>query len=209
MPGKRKGSPAWKCFELIGTNCHCRLCSKTSSPTVLKYAGNTSNMLSHIKTVHPDLIQADQSKNQPKISSFTILASRQRFLDHELGVLCVTSCLPLNLTESLPFRRFMFKAVPGYDLPCAKTLKKNHVKPMVEKVTKKIVDDAKDMPFALTKDMPFALTCDFWSNVNQQSFLGLTCHFIKDGVKHNVTLECLPYDGRQCEHTSKNCRSFG
>ena len=43
------------------------------------------------------------------------------------------------------------------------------------------------------KDQKFALTTDLWSNVQMDSFLGLTCHYMKGAQKKNVALECTPF----------------
>lgn len=134
-------------------------------------------------------------ESQPKINTFTVPKVKKNKMDLELSILIASKCLPLSLGETCEFKRFMSAAVPGYDVPCAKTIKKNYIEPMIEKVRHKISEEAQD-----TK---FALTCDLWSNLKQESFLGLTCHFISNSVKRNVVLECVPFQGA---HNNDNIR---
>lgn len=49
MPSSKK-SNVWKCFTKIignGNVAKCKICQKS-----IKYCGNTSNMFSHVKTIH-------------------------------------------------------------------------------------------------------------------------------------------------------------
>ena len=181
----------WNFFDRVDKNCKCRICG-----TKISFCGNTSNMLSHITSMHPEKLKSGSS-TQPKIERFTVPRARQDCLNRELSILLATKCLPLSLAESPPFRRFMSKCAPGYEVPCAKTIKANYIKPMNEQLRQKIKEEG--------ENKKFGLTCDLWSNVNQESFLGLTCHYIADDIKRNVTLECVSFIG---SHDNVNIREM-
>lgn len=189
----KKQSLVWKFFEQDPTDkdkVFCKLCKKSISRN-----GNTTNMNSHLKAMHQEKLPNQPS--QPKISQFALPKIQQDTIDHEVAIFVASKCLPLSLVESPAFRRFMSKICPSYKVTCVKTMKKKHIKPMTRQIRQKIIDEMKG-----TK---FALTCDLWTNVNQESFLGLTCHYIYNDAKSNVTLECAPFNEK---HNNVNIREM-
>lgn len=184
---QKKKSLMWTFFERNGKTCQCKICGKT-----IAFCGNTSNMLSHITSLHKDQLKTSSS-NQPKIDLFTVSPFKQDNLNRELSIFLATSCLPLNLSENPAFRRFMSVATPRFKVPVAKTIKKNYIKPLNEQVRQKIIEEAKDKKFQSS------------FNLNQESFLGFTCHYLKDDIKRNVTLECVPFD---VSHDNHNIREM-
>ena len=149
-------------------------------------SGNTSNMKSHLNSKHSDLLDKKQQR-QPKIREFAFSKTKKDVLDREMAILCATRSLALHLVETDEFKRFMSFSVPGYQTPSVKTLKFNHLFPMANQIRDKITQEAADKKISLTTDL--------WSNLKQESFLGLTSHFVQDGRKKNVILECVRFEG--------------
>lgn len=189
---RKRSSLVWKFFEFKddGQNkmCHCKHCIAT-----IKFSGNTSNMLTHMTKNHKELL-TNSLKKQPKIN-ISFAKSKKEILDLELAILFSTKCLPLSYAESNEFKRFMSCTVPGYQLPSVKTLKANHINPLAKQIREKITEQIKDAKFSLTTDL--------WTNIKQESFLGLTCHYLHESKKKNVTLECQHFQGA---HDNKNIR---
>lgn len=179
-------------FVIKDRKAKCKFCN-----ILISFCGNTTNMRNHLLAFHSNEYNGGNKSNQPKISQYTLPKARQEKLNQELALLLVSKCLPLSLSESPAFRRYATVLSQGNQVPCAKTLKKNYITPMEENVRTKIKEDA--------KNKKFALTCDLWSSVKQESYLGLTCHFIKDSKKYNVTLECVPFPAK---HDNVNIREM-
>lgn len=186
---RSRSSLMWKYFVQIEDKCKCLLCNH-----LIAFSGNTSNMKTHLTNMHPEILGGKKQK-QTKISQFAFSKTKKDLLDRELAILSASRSLALNLVETKEFKRFMSVAVPGYQTPSVKTLKKNHLFPMTKKLRQKITEDSSNQKFALTTDL--------WSNLKQEAFLGLTCHFIHGTKKKNVTLECTPFER---DHDNTNIR---
>lgn len=111
-------------------------------------------------------------------------AATQKVTNAILYMIAKTN-LPLSIVENEGFRYLMKTAVPLYTIPSRRTI----TRLMNEKY-----DVLKNrFKSNLKQDVSYTLTCDIWTDVSNQSYLGVTLHYLKEEiVLTNATVGVFP-----------------
>jgi hypothetical protein len=98
---------------------------------------------------------------------------KNKQLDNQLVRLIAREYHPFSLVEDAEFRRFVQILSPGYQIPSRKTLTDSLI-PILHHTTVMKVKATLDVATAV------CLTADGWTSVNNNSFLGITAHFLDE-----------------------------
>lgn len=144
------------------------------------------------------------AKEQPSISSFASSTKkwgstdpRQVQTDQALVSLVAGNLLPLSLVDSIHFRGFCESGMPGYQVPCRRTLINKLIKERHALLHSKVEHLAKSA-------QSICLTIDLWSNRQMKSFIGITGHMLINYSLQSVLFACNRVKGR---HTAANILS--
>ena len=214
VPKRRVVSPVWDYFGLRADNegkvidegvAVCRRCSSN----VRASGGNTSNLLSHLRTHHPSqytqVLQSQKCKEKEKPSNaYSSSATNQssipelftRAQKYEKSTKrwreitdSVTYCiskdmLPIYTTEKEGFRRLVETLDPRYEMPSAKYFSNTAIPALFEKTREKVVGE-------ITSAKYFSATTDMWSSSTMEPYLSYSVHFIDDWVLKSRCLQTL------------------
>jgi len=108
--------------------------------------------------------------------------------------LITKEALPFRLVESENFKAFVGELDPRYKLPDRL------------KLSETLIPDAYDAKKAeikamISKAVAVALTTDMWTSVNNDSYMGVTCHFIDSDFRANS--KCLAVSHAPGSHTAE------
>lgn len=115
----------------------------------------------------------------------SVSSQRHKRIMESLSYMVVADCLPFNIVEGDGFVNFVKALEPRFRLPHRKTLTK-------------VVDDKFELiKESMCKQMAeiewISLTTDIWTDtLNQQSYIALTAHFIREFSHHSITLAVEP-----------------
>lgn len=96
--------------------------------------------------------------------------------------------------EDIEFRAFVQLLNSGYRLPSRKTISNS----LLPKYYNEVLDQVKDQ---IRWAKAVCLTTEGWSSSQNESFLAVTAHYIRDGNLTSCLLQCFKYDEA---HTSVN-----
>ncbi|XP_067216729.1 E3 SUMO-protein ligase ZBED1-like isoform X2 [Linepithema humile] len=219
----KQTSLAWKHYtKYNNTSAKCCFCDK-----IIKHSGNTTNLMQHLSRKHEILVsqakkrkcdfelfkessksidetlqvfkrkkpQSNESRIDyafSKIKSFEEGGQTADRITLSIMYMIAVDKLPLSTVEAKGFKTLMKTTVPLYNIPSRKTITnimESRYQIMKEQFKKKI------------KEAPsYTLTCDNWSDVSNQSYLGVTIHYLEaDCEMKNGCLGVLPLDKN---HTS-------
>lgn len=93
--------------------------------------------------------------------------------------------LPLLIVENEGFRHLMKTIVPLYTIPNRRTI--------ARLINEKYNILKNRFKSNLKQDVSYTLTCDIWTDVSNQSYLGITLHYLKEElVLMNATVGVFP-----------------
>ncbi|XP_036148827.1 zinc finger BED domain-containing protein 1-like [Monomorium pharaonis] len=208
MKNAKEKSDVWKHFKKeSSTSARCILCMK-----VLKHGGNTTNLHNHYKKVHKMHVgtgptSPKQSKmssenslkftpgiNQKetkitdsfsRINSFMEGGSSANKLTNCILFMITTENLPLSLVDSKSFRRLINTAAPMYKIPSRRTITR-----LIDAKYDILKESFKKH---LKLGSTFTLTCDIWTDVSNQSYIGVTIHYLRhELVLSNAMIGVFP-----------------
>ena len=115
-------------------------------------------------------------------------------ITNALGEMIVEDNEPFYLLERKGFIKFMKTLEPRYRIPSRKYMSTTWLDKTYNISVNKMKDDLKENSEYLT------LTTDIWTSRAQDSYLGITAHFIdSDFNRRELVLNCVPFNER---HTS-------
>ena len=224
VPKKKTTAPVWTYFGLekneegrIKTE-DIAVCRKCYGHVHAK-GGNTSNLVSHLKTHHPTLhglvCSAMKSKKKERQHSSYIDEQQQPTLTSALKKVqkydrqtkkwrditnAVTFCLskdslPIYMVEKLGFCNLLEKNDPQYDLPSSKYFSKIAIRALYEETRQTLASDLKEVEF-------FSATTDMWSSITGKPYLSYTVHYISPNWK--LETKCLQTLYFPADHTAEN-----
>ncbi|XP_029344876.1 zinc finger BED domain-containing protein DAYSLEEPER-like [Acyrthosiphon pisum] len=100
---------------------------------------------------------------------------------------------PLSIVEGEGFRELMHIAVPEYIVPCRITI--------TRQTDQMAIVERENLKKVLKYIPNVCLTVDFWTSVANNSYLGVTCHFLDNWKLRNRILETVEVPE---SHTSEN-----
>lgn len=93
--------------------------------------------------------------------------------------------LPLSIVDSKAFKRLMNTAAPLYRIPSRRTITRL-IDAKYDVLKEKFKEDLKC-------NSTYTLTCDIWTDVSNQSYLGVTIHYLKhELILTNATIGVFP-----------------
>lgn len=176
----------------------CRRCKRR----VQARGGNTSNLLSHLRTHHPlqhsEVVQAQKGKKRkavPQCENIDSMLKQAQKYDRKSKrwqeiTDAVTFCiakdmLPLYSVEKQGFRRLIELLDPRYDTPSSKYFSQTAIPKLYGQTRERIATVVQGAEF-------FAATTDMWSSMTSEPYLSYTVHFIgEDWDLQSVCLETL------------------
>ncbi|KAJ2940863.1 hypothetical protein O0L34_g9489 [Tuta absoluta] len=144
---------------------------------------------------------------QPSILAFAnntrpLPPKRTEKLDEQLLIMVAREYHPFSVVEDKEFKKFVQMLCPAYQLPTRKTLSNN----LLDRVHRQVTEQAKNK---IADALSVCLTTDGWTSDNQNSFIGVTAHFIVSSSSgahiESILLGCIEYDDR---HTGVNICEF-
>ncbi|XP_034051117.1 zinc finger BED domain-containing protein 1-like [Thalassophryne amazonica] len=101
---------------------------------------------------------------------------------HALTKFIVKGLHPFSTVEEPAFREMTKKLCPRYNLPSRDTLSNQLIPAWYNVEKENLLEDLKDVKKA-------AITADGWTSLNQDHYLTVTLHYIKDGVVKGKVLQ--------------------
>lgn len=169
----------------------CTICQKEFA-----YHNSTSCLTYHLQRKHPfatgarpqtadtpaSSTKATGSKLpvQPSIEAFTtrkVTQEKGDAITTALSKWIAKSIRPLALVEDEGLAEVLSLALdnPSYNTPCRTTIQR--------RLKEMHLSLQKDMLEALTRQDCVSVTVDYWSSQSNESFLGMTCHYIDENWK--------------------------
>ena len=170
------------------TTVHCKLCVK-----VLKYAGNTTNMQSHLEVSHRPEFQVvlraqkskeddTQAKGRPAghrsiteaLQNMTPIPRSSPLWNQLMEAICyflAKDVQPMDTINDTGFRKMIHKFEPRYLPPDRKTLATHYLPQMFETEKKRVADLMHSVEH-------FAVATDLWTSRTKHAYTGLTVHYI-------------------------------
>lgn len=184
-------------------NVYCLHCDKSFA-----YHGSNTSLTYHIQNKHPLHYQKLQiaksvssskyttalpfTPKQTKLSQFCrqsdrpVSATVQRDIKISLANWIASSGRPISIVEDVGLQQVIRIAIQNdeYKLPCRRTIDKLLFDMYVGK--KEIIKEA------VKKIKAIAITSDFWTSLGNESYCGITGHWITDDWSlQSVALECV------------------
>ena len=201
VPKKKVVSPVWDYFGLRADSkgkiiddgvAVCRQCNGN----VRASGGNTSNLLSHLRTHHPSkytlVLQAqrEKAKESSTASSSSTNASqatlpelftktqkyerttrRWREITDSITYCISKDMLPIYTVEKEGFRRLTYTLDSKYEIPSAKYFSSVAIPVLYEKTRETVAVEVQSAYY-------FSSTTDMWSSSTMEPYLSYTVHFI-------------------------------
>ncbi|XP_039608816.1 E3 SUMO-protein ligase ZBED1-like [Polypterus senegalus] len=207
-------SPVWEHFgfpvkvtdgqwQVDKSKVVCRHCSTTE---IGYAAGNTSNMLTHLKRHHPSVNVSYTRKKTSLVQTVTPITSafkqhlasnsdRAKAITHGIGVFIATGLRPYSVVENAGFK-YMIKVLEHrYEIPSRPHFSQKVVPALYEKTRSDVVSELSRVP-------SLSLTTDSWTSRATESYLTVTVHYISPQweMRNHVLQTRHVYE----QHTSTN-----
>ena len=187
----------------------CRTCR---ARVKAKY-GNTSNLMSHLKTNHPSIYQeAMKSGKTPRIKSTTLLPAAQSTIQESVECTqkyerkgkkwkeltdsithCIAKdCLPINVVEQAGFKKMISTFDSRYEMPGWTRIALPSLCALVKQRVKQDVSALQC----------FSATTDMWSSVGMQPYMSYTTNYIDSDWQ--LQNKCLQTQFLPEDHTGIN-----
>jgi len=178
---------------------HCRVCN-----SVIAYSGNTTNLKSHLQTctsIKSSLSSGIQTYFQVCTSKLSVKSDRSKELTKGLMTFVIKDLKPISIVDGEGFREFMRIAVPEYIVPCRMTITRQ-----IDQMAKV---ERENLKVALENIPNVCLTVDFWISMANNSYLGITCHFLDNWKLRNRILETIEVpESHTSDNITKNLQSI-
>ena len=193
----------------------CTICRELSNPDPEKLpkisweinyslSKSTSKLTNHMHAHHPQIyasemqqkqIEVEINQKKPLIEQFltrsTMTCQREAYLEW-----IVSDEIPLRIITSEAFHKYIKSINPNYQFEDRKSL--------VQRLTLKANEVRLDLKTIL-QGVNFSFTCDCWTSIANETYIGVTCHFIdEDWISRSYVLACdhfsniLPYPRIGC-----------
>ena len=189
----------------------CNDCKQKVSPTTKTY--NTSNLVSHLKTKHPELYKKFESQKAPTTSTSTkpkqltpfesgdrvrmwdINDPRAQRVHRLIGEMIAIDIQPFSVMENEGFINLLSTLEPRYSLPSRKYMTETVLPRIMAGVTACV-------KLKITNMQWFSFTTDIWSTeISSHSLLSLTAHWLTDSFERkSAVLHAQSFPG---EHTGE------
>lgn len=175
----------------------CKLCS-----AVLSTGGGTSNMLSHLKRKHSNIlipsetdtsvgqnVDASSSQENPSLADF-------KKADQALTLMIAIDFQPFSVVDDKGFRNFVKCINPNYKIPDKRVIRYELMPKMfyeAEAKLKRILSEIKNL----------SATTDIWTSNTMESYITVTIHFFHENDLKSYVLTTSPLAQ---SHTADNLK---
>uniref|UniRef100_A0A182S162 BED-type domain-containing protein n=1 Tax=Anopheles funestus TaxID=62324 RepID=A0A182S162_ANOFN len=223
-------SPIWNHFTKMEKGAKCKYClailsySKSTTSNLKRHLLSKHRKVPYKKQIHKHYPTTSETPTQephtsgahfdsdseshippPTSSKLSCLQSKmspetKRQLDRMLLEFITKECLPFSIVENEAFQKFLHTLNSDYKLPSKKSIT-NALLPSVYN------EEIEKVKVNVSSANTIALTTDGWSNINNDSFLALTAHYIDKSLNlQSKLLECSEFPGSQ--HTGFQIASW-
>ncbi|XP_026484617.2 E3 SUMO-protein ligase ZBED1-like [Vanessa tameamea] len=179
-----------------GTKVRCKLCS-----AVLTTGGGTSNMLSHLKRKHSEIVSTQTNSsissgdNNDSVSTIEqSLSPNFKEIDEALTLMLATDFQPFSMVDDKGFRNFVRHINPNYRIPEKRTIRYELMPKLFNELKaklKRILSDIDNL----------SLTTDVWTSNSMESYITITVHFFyRDDLKSCVLTTTLLTESHTADH---------
>lgn len=213
---------AWTYFDINTsdkTKAICKLCQASiSRGGKSAKTFTTTNLLNHLKKIHPEEAKDEQCKLkrkhdetpgtsssscEPPVKSQATISSmfekkkiwdinhhRAKEIHYLIGEMIAVDIQPYSVTSDIGFNRLIAKLCPNYKIPSRKYFTENIIPDIFTKVKTKI-------QASLDEISNISLTTDIWTaNTNNAPFLSLTGHWLSNDFEQcRAVLRVIPFPG--------------
>lgn len=179
---KKKKSKVWEHFILNKLTKELK-CMIVGCGVILKYNGNTSVMITHLKTNHKaEFDKINENKEiQMKINSeeykmTKMSKKRAEEITIALAKVIAIGLRPIHMLYEDSFREFMKLLEPRYTIPSRETFMNSVIPAIYDECKNKVLENLK-----YTKCC--TLTFDFWTSLGSKSFITITMHFLNENFE--------------------------
>ncbi|XP_044573520.1 E3 SUMO-protein ligase ZBED1-like [Drosophila ananassae] len=179
---KREASVAWDHFKKDVRKTHgvCNYCGKA-----IKTNGNTTNLLDHLRHMHPDRLKVGKGQNDNataldvfvgRSTFYSNDSARKRKLDEMVMNMIAVDVQPFSCVEDEGLINLLREMDPRYKLPS-----RTHLR---DTVLPNQYDRLKIVLISVLDKIDFlALTTDLWTSRANEGYITITCHFVWTGAK--------------------------
>lgn len=206
---KKFKSIIWEHFEMLeeGQTAKCKTCLSI----VKRKLGNTSNLWSHLKNNHRNLLKDLQQRKgqiqaksnntrQPAITSCFATTSKyascddkQVAFDKAIMNFIVKDLRPFSVVSGHGFKEMIEVANPRLVVKDRTTFSRQKLPQLLEEMQEKVKEHLHSDKETM---MSAAFTTDIWTSRANDSFLSLTLHYIdKEFDLCSWTLDCCAFEG--------------
>lgn len=202
---KREVSIAWEQFKKNSerTQAICNYCGKS-----LKTAGNTTNLIDHLRHVHPDRLQVEKNHEATSLDIFVDRApsyynsdsARKCQIDKKVMNMIAVDVQPFSCVEDEGFIELLKELDPRYKLPSRRHLRDEILPTQYATLRKKLSSILDSVDF-------LALTTDLWTSKANKGYITITCHFVSKEFKLMSAIFSIGQLLTHTNHTSSNMAS--
>nr|XP_026500058.1 zinc finger BED domain-containing protein 4-like [Vanessa tameamea] len=183
-----------------GTKVRCKLCS-----AVLTTGGGTSNMLSHLKRKHSEIVSTQTNSsissrdNNDSVSTIEqSLSPNFKEIDEALTLMLATDFQPFSMVDDKGFRNFV-RSCRSRAAAAAAPLPARFE---AEASMPKLFNELKAKLKRILSDIDnLSLTTDVWTSNSMESYITITVHFFyRDDLKSCVLTTTLLTESHTADH---------
>ena len=225
--GKKKKSKVWMYFQKIknsdgsvrGDCVKCTECGKS----IKTKTGNTTNLLSHLNIKHPnkyadvkkkteeekkrnakrprerDLHQVTFKMMAKKKAKLETSSGRYKKITEKIAGVLIHDFQPFSFVEDRGFKKLMEELEPRYEIPSRTSFSRSVIPRIYKEVKEQVKSKVVDLQQRKNK---VALTTDMWSSEANESYLGLSCHYLTH--EFELVSVCLAVEHFSGRHTGVN-----
>ncbi|XP_039310411.1 zinc finger BED domain-containing protein 4-like [Solenopsis invicta] len=209
----KHSSAVWQYFEReINNTARCTICNK-----VYKHCGNTSNLLQHLNGRHALFcsqavrlkqkqkarVTSESSDDRddldgppPKQVKFKPQKEASDKITNAILYMIAADKMPLSIVQNDGFQWVIKTLAPLYTMPSRKTVTRL-IDVRYEVLKNRFISTLKEVD-------SYSITCDNWTDVGNQSYLGVTIHYVTKQIE--MKNGCIGVFPMSENHTSQYLR---
>lgn len=174
---------------------------RTETDRSISVHSNSTITVPPTSSIRP--VAAQKSSAQPTMDGFTqkpLPPNKKSKIDQQLITMIAKEYQPLNIVNDTEFKKFVALLNPSYSLPTRKTLSESLLPRQYLQLKNQVKNE-------ISKAQAVCITTDGWTSDNNESFIGVTAHYIdpEAGKMCANLLGCIEFDD---SHTSMNLCHF-
>lgn len=170
-----------------GVTLPTQLVNETGESDIPDVTPGTSQ--SHMRSTTAITGQQQQRSMQTYLNPKKMSTSQKDKIDQLVMQMLIKDYQPFSIVEDEGFRNLIKILAPGYQIPSRKYLSKSLLDKMYDDCYKKVTNNLKEVK-------GICITTDHWTSAANESYIGVTAHYINDNFKLcSVLLQCIKFEG--------------